>query len=70
MLKCVHCQLTKEASPDLLPWHLQQKKKMTDDENIFNYHSTPHLCLLQSQGCSCWRTLYFKVNVLIWSEGC
>ena len=47
-----------------------KKKKMTDDESIFNYHSMPHLCLLQSQGCSCWYPLYFKVSVLIWSQGC
>lgn len=39
---------------------------MTDDENVFNYHSAPHLCLLQSRCCSCWHALYFKVNVLIW----
>ena len=41
-------------------------EKMTDDENVFNYHSAPHLCLLQSRCCSCWHALYFKVNVLIW----
>lgn len=39
---------------------------MTDDENVFNYHSAPHLCLLQSRRCSCWHALYVKADVLIW----